>query len=165
MRACIRFLLLLAGGRRVRAPGVGAAQATRGATAAAADLSPATRTLALQRFRVLVIRDGLVLTPRRGEEKTIEIANGSIAVDGKSVSGRELRDAARRRRRSRHPVVVRVARSAPRRLRPACRTASPAPAPAGDAGARRRHRSRPPVRASRRRRRRIASGGGRAARR
>ena len=40
-----------------------------------------------------MIRDGLVLTPRSGEAKTIEISNGSVALDGTPVSGRELREA------------------------------------------------------------------------
>lgn len=46
----------------------------------------------LDTYRVLLIRDGVVLTPRRGEPHAIEISGGGIAIDGASVSGRELRD-------------------------------------------------------------------------
>jgi hypothetical protein len=92
MRAFVRYMLLLvlAG---VCTPPSGAAAQSPSAASAAADVSPAIRSQALDRFRVLVIRDGLVLTPRQGDGKTIEISNGSIALDGTPVSGRELRDA------------------------------------------------------------------------
>jgi hypothetical protein len=92
MRAFVRYMLLLvlAG---VCTPPSGAAAQSPSPASAAADVSPATRSQALDRFRVLVIRDGLVLTPRQGDGKTIEISNGSIALDGTPVSGRELRDA------------------------------------------------------------------------
>src|SRR5829696_250452 len=92
MRAFVRYMLLLvlAG---VCTPASGAAAQSPSPASAAADVSPATRSQALDRFRVLVIRDGLVLTPRQGDGKTIEISNGSIALDGTPVSGSELRDA------------------------------------------------------------------------
>jgi hypothetical protein len=92
MRAFVRYMLLLvlAG---VCTPASGAVAQSPSPASAAADVSPATRSQALDRFRVLVIRDGLVLTPRQGDGKTIEISNGSIALDGTPVSGRELRDA------------------------------------------------------------------------
>jgi hypothetical protein len=92
MRAFVRYMLLLvlAG---VCTPPSGAAAQSPSPASAAADVSPAIRSQALDRFRVLVIRDGLVLTPRQGDGKTIEISNGSIALDGTPVSGRELRDA------------------------------------------------------------------------
>jgi hypothetical protein len=92
MRAFVRYMLLLvlAG---VCTPPSGAAAQSPSPASAAADVSPATRSQALDRFRVLVIRDGLVLTPRQGDGKTIEIRNGSIALDGTPVSGSELRDA------------------------------------------------------------------------
>ena len=91
MRALVRFMLLLVAAG-VCAPGPAAAQAGREATVTAGNLPAVTRAHTLERFRVLVIRDGLVLTPRRGDGKTIEVSNGSIVIDGTPVSGRELRD-------------------------------------------------------------------------
>src|SRR5919107_3590044 len=92
MRAFVRYMLLLVLAGACTPPSGAAAQSPTPASAAA-DVSPATRSQALERFRVLVIRDGLVLTPRQGDGRTIEISNGSIALDGTPVSGRELRDA------------------------------------------------------------------------
>ena len=135
MRALVRFMLLLvvAG---VCAPGPAAAQASREATATAG-CTPATRAQTLDRFRVLVIRDGLVLTPRRGDGKTIEVSNGSIAIDGTLVSGRELRD----RLGADAALVLQLSYSIARR--PACRLcashracAPGSAARAGGAGAR-----------------------------
>jgi hypothetical protein len=56
-----------------------------------AAVSPALREQALKRFQVLLLRDGVVLTPRRGAGQSIEISRGSIAVDGAIVTGDELR--------------------------------------------------------------------------
>jgi hypothetical protein len=92
MRAFVRYLVLLVVVGACTPAAAGAAQSTTPA-GAAVDVSSATRAQALDRFRVLVVRDGLVLTPRGGEGKTIEIRNGSIALDGTPVSGRELREA------------------------------------------------------------------------
>ena len=91
MRAFVRYMLLLVLAGVCTPPLAAAAQSTTPASAAA-DVSSATRAQALDRFRVIVIRDGLVLTPRSGEAKTIEISNGSVALDGTPVSGRELRE-------------------------------------------------------------------------
>ena len=92
MRAFVRYMLLLViVGACTPASALAAQSPT--AAGAAADVSPATRAQTLDRFRVIVIRDGLVLTPRQGEGRTIEISNGAIALDGTPVSGRELRDA------------------------------------------------------------------------
>lgn len=52
----------------------------------------AVKQRVLDRYRVLVIRDGVVLTPRTGETRAIEITGDGIAVDGQPVSGRELRE-------------------------------------------------------------------------
>jgi hypothetical protein len=93
MRAFVRYMLLLVLAGVCTPPSGAAAQSPSPPASAAADVSPATRSQALDRFRVLVIRDGLVLTPRQGDGKTIEIRNGSIALDGTPVSGSELRDA------------------------------------------------------------------------
>src|SRR5215218_6536572 len=84
MRAFVRYMLLLVLAGVCTPPSGAAAQSPS---------PPASRSQALDRFRVLVIRDGLVLTPRQGDGKTIEIRNGSIALDGTPVSGSELRDA------------------------------------------------------------------------
>ena len=92
MRAFVRYMLLLIIVGACTAASASAAQSPTPA-GAAADVSPATRAQTLDRFRVIVIRDGLVLTPRQGEGRTIEISNGAIALDGTPVSGRELRDA------------------------------------------------------------------------
>lgn len=53
---------------------------------------PAVRSQVLARYRVLVVRDGVVLTPRQGETQSIEITDKGIAIDGSPVSGREIRD-------------------------------------------------------------------------
>src|SRR5579862_2789623 len=57
---------------------------------------PQTADLARQierRFTVLPITGGVVLTPRSGisSVKSIEVANGTIAIDGTPVTGAELR--------------------------------------------------------------------------
>jgi hypothetical protein len=87
MSAVIRFLLLLvvAG---LAAPAPAAAQAS----GAVAEVPADVKAQALQRFRVIVISGGVVLTPRDGAQRTIEISNGSIAIDGARVTGSELRD-------------------------------------------------------------------------
>jgi hypothetical protein len=123
MRAFVRLMLLLvvAG---LWVPGPAAAQAGRGPVTVAGELPPETRTQTLERFRVLVIRDGLVLTPRRGEGKTIEISSGSIAVDGMSVTGRELRD----QLGTDADLVLQLSYAAPEALRAAFAPAPAAPA-------------------------------------
>jgi hypothetical protein len=123
MRAFVRLMLLLvvAG---LWVPGPAAAQAGRGPVTVAGELPPETRTQTLERFRVLVIRDGLVLTPRRGEGKTIEISSGSIAVDGTSVTGRELRD----QLGTDADLVLQLSYAAPEALRAAFAPAPAAPA-------------------------------------
>ncbi len=47
-----------------------------------------------RRFRVLQVRDGLVLTPRREVRglQSIEIRDGLIAVDGTPTTGAQLRE-------------------------------------------------------------------------
>src|SRR5688572_26171320 len=47
-----------------------------------------------RRFRVLQVREGLVLTPRREVRglQSIEIREGVIAVDGSPTSGAQLRE-------------------------------------------------------------------------
>ena len=61
-------------------------------TAAAESVTPTLKAQVLDRYRVLVIRDGIVLTPRDGERVAIELTDEGIAVDGRSVSGAELRE-------------------------------------------------------------------------
>jgi hypothetical protein len=48
-----------------------------------------------QRFDVLPLREGVVLRPKRANAgvRSIEITNGSIGIDGKAVTGAELRTA------------------------------------------------------------------------
>ena len=57
-------------------------------------LDPALKSRVERRFRVLPVRDGLVLTPRREVEglQSIEIRDGVIAVDGSPTSGAQLRE-------------------------------------------------------------------------
>src|SRR5829696_1160914 len=89
MRAFARMMaLLVVAGACVSAPA--AAQAPAEEARPAHEVSPSVKAQALERFRVLVLRDGIVLTPRRGADKTIEISRQSIAVNGAPVSGREL---------------------------------------------------------------------------
>src|SRR5215212_4629183 len=89
MRAFARMMaLLVVAGACVSAPA--AAQPPAAEARPAHEVSPSVKAQALERFRVLVLRDGIVLTPRRGADKTIEISRQSIAVNGAPVSGREL---------------------------------------------------------------------------
>jgi len=55
-------------------------------------ITPAVRSQVLDRYRVVVIRDGIVLTPRSGGSQAIEITDEGLAIDGEPVSGREVRD-------------------------------------------------------------------------
>lgn len=59
----------------------------------AAAVDPAFKTRVERRFRVLPVRDGVVLTPRRDVEgvRSIEIRDGVIAVDGAPTTGAQLR--------------------------------------------------------------------------
>ncbi|HEX2311241.1 MAG TPA: polymer-forming cytoskeletal protein [Vicinamibacterales bacterium] len=125
MSAFIRILLLLVAAG-LAAPPSAAAQASPGA---AAEVPADVKTEVLQRFRVLVISDGVVLTPRSGSDRTIEIRNNSIAIDGTGVSGSELRD----RLGADADVVLRLSYVAPEALRAAftAPAAPAAPAPPG----------------------------------
>ncbi len=65
--------------------------------APAQEISPADAALKARverTFRVLPVRDGLVLTPRQDVEglKSIEIRDGVIAVDGAPTTGAQLRE-------------------------------------------------------------------------
>jgi hypothetical protein len=53
---------------------------------------PGLRSQVLERFRVIVVRDGIVLTPRSGDQRTIEIGDDGVTIDGAVVSGREIRE-------------------------------------------------------------------------
>ena len=59
----------------------------------AAAVEPAFKSRVERRFRVLPVRDGVVLTPRRDVEgvRSIEIRDGVIAVDGAPTTGAQLR--------------------------------------------------------------------------
>ena len=58
-----------------------------------AAVEPAFKSRVERRFRVLPVRDGVVLTPRRDVEgvRSIEIRDGVIAVDGAPTTGAQLR--------------------------------------------------------------------------
>jgi hypothetical protein len=58
----------------------------------AASVPPGVKAAVLDHYRVLLVRDGIVLTPKRGSARAIEIRSGSIAIDGSPVTGRELHD-------------------------------------------------------------------------
>ena len=111
MSAFIRSLLLLVAAG-LAAPASAAAQSPPGA---AAELPADVKAEVLQRFRVLVISEGVVLTPRSGSERTIEIRNNAIAVDGSGVTGGELRD----RLGADADLVLRLSYVAPEALRAA----------------------------------------------
>jgi hypothetical protein len=57
-------------------------------------IDPALKTRVERRFRVLPVRDGVVLTPRREVQgvRSIEIRDGVIAVDGTPTTGAQLRE-------------------------------------------------------------------------
>jgi hypothetical protein len=57
-------------------------------------VDPALKTRVERRFRVLPVRDGVVLTPRREVPglQSIEIRDGIIAVDGAPTTGAQLRE-------------------------------------------------------------------------
>jgi hypothetical protein len=57
-------------------------------------VDPALKSRVERRFRVLQVREGLVLTPRREVQglQSIEIREGVIAVDGTPTSGAQLRE-------------------------------------------------------------------------
>jgi hypothetical protein len=78
----------------------------------------------LDQYRVLIVRDGVVLTPRRGPAKAIEITNGTIAIDGAPVTGRELHD----RLGTRADLVAQLSFASPEALRAAFGEETVAPA-------------------------------------
>src|SRR3954465_5266405 len=126
MRAFTRMLaLLVIAGACVSAPA--AAQAPTAESRPAREVAPSVRAQALQRFRVLVLRDGIVLTPRRGPDRTIEISKQSIAVNGAPVSGGELDE----QLGSDAELVLQLSYASPDALRAAF---APPSAPASPAG-------------------------------
>jgi hypothetical protein len=88
MKAVIRVCLIAA---LVAAAGPPAAQAQQPAERTGS-ISSETRSQVADRYRVLVVRDGIVLTPRSGARQAIEVTSEGIAVDGQAVSGPELRE-------------------------------------------------------------------------
>jgi hypothetical protein len=126
MSAFVRILLLLIAAG-LAAPPSAAAQASPGA---ATEVPADVKAEVLQRFRVLVISDGVVLTPRSGSDRTIEIRRNSIAIDGAGVSGSELRE----RLGTDADLVLRLSYVAPEALRAAftAPAAPAAPAPPGE---------------------------------
>jgi formylmethanofuran dehydrogenase subunit C len=94
---------------------------------AQADL-PALRAQIESRFEVLPLQDGVVLRPRgrTGNVRSIEIHEGSIAVDGQVVSGAELRS----RLGNEADLVIRVSYLTPPDLRTLTGAVAPVAAPA-----------------------------------
>jgi hypothetical protein len=87
---------------------------------------PGVKAAVLEQYRVLIVRDGVVLTPRRGPAYAIEISKGGIAIDGAPVTGRELHD----RLGARADLVAQLSFVTPEALRAAFAeggTAAPAP--------------------------------------
>jgi hypothetical protein len=73
------------------------ALAAPAAIASAQETSAANRALAArvqERFTVLPVQDGIVLTPKRphGDLQSIELSGGTVAVNGTAVTGREVRE-------------------------------------------------------------------------
>jgi hypothetical protein len=66
--------------------------ATAAGLGAAGEITPEVKAQVLDRYRVLIIQGGVVLSPLRGPTRSIEITRGAVAVDGTPVSGRELRE-------------------------------------------------------------------------
>jgi hypothetical protein len=81
----------------------------------ATTVPPGVKAAVLEQYRVVIVRDGVVLTPRRGSAKSIEITNGTIAIDGVPVTGRELHD----RFGDRADLVAQLSFASPEALRDA----------------------------------------------
>ena len=83
----VPLLLLLAVGLL---PAVGAAAQAPGSDASA-DRALARRVE--QRFDVLPVQNGIVLTPKRALDgvRTVELTDGTVAINGEAVTGSELR--------------------------------------------------------------------------
>ena len=95
--------------------------AVSGRDAASAEaVTPALRAQVLERFRVIVVRDGIVLTPKTGERRTIEIGDDGITIDGAMASGHEIRE----KLGSDAPVVLQLSYASARELREAFEAAS-----------------------------------------
>ncbi|HXE81277.1 MAG TPA: hypothetical protein VNK41_11030 [Vicinamibacterales bacterium] len=83
IRVCLPALLLAA----AVSPAARAQEASAGGA-----VTPALKAQVLERYQVLVIRDGIVLTPRTGDRIAIEIVSEGIAIDGRPVTGAEVRE-------------------------------------------------------------------------
>lgn len=85
--------VLILGATLWLAPAETSAQAAGETTAQAPSLGE-VRDRVEARYQVLPIRDGIVLMPQYGsaEVQSIELADGTIAVNGQPVTGAELRD-------------------------------------------------------------------------
>ncbi len=73
---------------------VGAASVAAQPESTPTDAQLKLRQAVQDRFEVVVLSEGLGLSPREGavDARMIEVGDGSIAVDGRPVSGQELRD-------------------------------------------------------------------------
>ena len=85
---------LLRAGVLVLAASLGGRHECAGGRAGSAAVDAALKSRVERRFRVLQVRDGLVLTPRREVRglQSIEIRDGVIAVDGTPTTGAQLRE-------------------------------------------------------------------------
>lgn len=91
-RSAMPVLMLLAIGLGVAAPTALAAGAAGQASIGAADRALAARVQ--DRFTVLPVQNGIVLTPKRprGDIRSIELSGGTVAVNGAVVTGSEVRE-------------------------------------------------------------------------
>jgi hypothetical protein len=88
MKAAIRLCVMALLAAAVVAPAASQAQETRNTES----LTSAVRAQVLARYRVLVVRNGVVLTPRSGGRQVIEVTDDGVAIDGQVMSGREVRE-------------------------------------------------------------------------
>ena len=115
MKAAIRICLI------ALLAAVASAPARAQDTANTGSITPAVRSDVLDRYRVAVIRNGIVLTPRRGAAQAIEVTADGIAIDGQAVSGGEVRE----RLGADAPLILQLSYASTEELR---RTFGPEPA-------------------------------------
>ena len=87
MKAAIR-LCLVALVAVAAVPWPGSAQETASTNGVTAEV----RSEVLDRYQVAIVRNGVVLTPRRGTSETIEVTDQGVAIEGVPLSGSEVAD-------------------------------------------------------------------------
>ena len=86
-------LLVIASGAMAVPARPASASARQEADVRASDDAPRLRARVLERWRVVPLRDGVLLVPRRsGPVGGVELTGRGIAIDGHDVSGAELRE-------------------------------------------------------------------------